>query len=490
MPNTVLLLSPVTMSTSSIPQDVYEKLLTNPLAQIETLYTSYHGIVIARTTGMVSAISSAIIIYIVLRSKTRLSSAYHRIMFGMSIADTCGSLAIFTSTWMMPKDMIYRQFQGAVLGNWITCNIQGTFFFIGSSIAFSFNTVLCLYYFCVMSYGMSEERFRRRVEPILMFFAIVLPSILITMTVAQGLMAPTPLDLTCTGALYPYWCITGTDVEEENGKICLEVKLGGPSGDFIKWSYFLLYIVCSIIVFTSMFLVCRTVYVTSKSVDKFIRASRHRYRIDSEYVQSQWTQTKIIFKQAMGYLGAFFLCQLFPFASLLSREKNLGWQYFHVIFRPLQGLFNFVIFIAHKIHTRRRANIDLTRWQAFCEVMKSSGDDPTFYFDDLDRITLEAENNRESSVVEMPISLTQSRKRQMDEAIASSPALEMAFGVGTTNPNLAETASNVKIEQEIDDTNDSQGGKSIISSLFSMKSDSSITFDSKAISNGVSTLNN
>jgi hypothetical protein len=63
--------------------------------------TDYAALV-PRFTGSLSAVSSALIIYVILRSEARLSSIYHRIMFGMSLADICGSIAMALTSLPMP----------------------------------------------------------------------------------------------------------------------------------------------------------------------------------------------------------------------------------------------------------------------------------------------------------------------------------------------------------------------------------------------------
>mgnify|MGYP001493372742 CR=1 FL=1 len=91
--------------------------MDDPRAQVDTVYTSYAGITTARITGFTSSLSSCLVLFLILRSANGLSTSYHRLVFGMSVADALGSIAIFCSTWLMPKDMIYSQFQSSVYGH-------------------------------------------------------------------------------------------------------------------------------------------------------------------------------------------------------------------------------------------------------------------------------------------------------------------------------------------------------------------------------------
>ena len=142
-----------------------EVVIDQQLTYIQTFATTASGVIIPRFVGTLSAISSIIIISIIARSKTRLSSPYHRILFGMSFADVIASAAVAFTTLPMPADMIYTQFQGKSIGNTWTCAIQGyaanTYFHIGAF----YNFGLCLYYLCAIPFKMSDKKFQKRVEP-------------------------------------------------------------------------------------------------------------------------------------------------------------------------------------------------------------------------------------------------------------------------------------------------------------------------------------
>ena len=123
-----------------------------------------------RISGGTSAISSALIIYIVYKSETRLRTIYHRIMFGMSLSDIISSVAMALSTLPMPVDLPYqpkREFVGTRIGNTATCEAQGFCYIFGFSTMFAYNTTLCLYNTCAIAFQMEEEKIKRRVEPFL-----------------------------------------------------------------------------------------------------------------------------------------------------------------------------------------------------------------------------------------------------------------------------------------------------------------------------------
>ena len=76
--------------------------------------------IVPMVTGTLSACSSGLIIYIILRSQQKLTTTYHRIMAFMSAFDIISSIFIALGTIMMPSDTVYK-YAGPLLGNKVTC---------------------------------------------------------------------------------------------------------------------------------------------------------------------------------------------------------------------------------------------------------------------------------------------------------------------------------------------------------------------------------
>ena len=113
-----------------------------------TITTSSYGVLMPRFTCFTSVICSILIIYLILRSPTRLSSSYHRIMFGMSISDVLSSTTMGLTTLPMPRDdpvVNSYGFNGTRLGNFGTCTAQGFIWVLGSYAVFGYN----FFYLCI-----------------------------------------------------------------------------------------------------------------------------------------------------------------------------------------------------------------------------------------------------------------------------------------------------------------------------------------------------
>ena len=139
---------------------------------------------VPKITGSISAVSSSLIIYLIYRSKPKLSTIYHRIMFGMSVADIMASTAMALTTLPMPRNddpywaetfSIAEDVQDGLgtvywrdqtkLGTRQTCVAQGFFVAIGIIIMFSYNGTLCVYYACAIALRMKEAKIRKKIEP-------------------------------------------------------------------------------------------------------------------------------------------------------------------------------------------------------------------------------------------------------------------------------------------------------------------------------------
>jgi hypothetical protein len=149
--------------------------VSEKLEILQAIQSSPFGEIAPRISGSISAISSALIIVAIFRSSTRLSSPYHRIMFGMSVTDILGSIAIALTHLPMPREGISAAvdsygYHGLRLGNTMTCSAQGFVYIYGLTGMCAYNAVLCVYFACAIALEMSAERIRR-IERMLHFGA-------------------------------------------------------------------------------------------------------------------------------------------------------------------------------------------------------------------------------------------------------------------------------------------------------------------------------
>lgn len=142
----------------------------------EIVHDSYdrlrYGEIVPRITGSLSAVASMLIIFLILRSSTHLSSSYHRIMVGMSVCDVLSSTAMAFTHLPMPRPGLSPavdayMYQGLRLGNTQTCSAQGFIYTVGILGTYTYNTGLCIYYACAIFFKLKKQTIRNRVESVI-----------------------------------------------------------------------------------------------------------------------------------------------------------------------------------------------------------------------------------------------------------------------------------------------------------------------------------
>jgi hypothetical protein len=118
--------------------------------------------IIMPTTGSVSLIASTCLILYILRSHHGLSTTYHRLVFGLSVADISSSFAYVLSSTMVPKEMKY--IVPGAQGNTTTCTLQGSLFVVAYTIGAAYNCSICFYYLAIIRYNKKNEYIRNKAK--------------------------------------------------------------------------------------------------------------------------------------------------------------------------------------------------------------------------------------------------------------------------------------------------------------------------------------
>ena len=94
-------------------------------------------------------------------------------------------------------------------------------------------------------------------------------------------------------------------------------------------------------------------------------------------VQKTHQNSKIIFLQAIGYILALISSLILPIISMFSLfNKDTRWPFCGTyILVPLQGFFNALIFVGHKIYNYRRVHPNLSKWKTFHLLVTGKAND-------------------------------------------------------------------------------------------------------------------
>mmetsp|Transcript_2387 Transcript_2387/g.2888 ORF Transcript_2387/g.2888 Transcript_2387/m.2888 type:complete len:567 (+) Transcript_2387:45-1745(+) len=113
-------------------------------------------------SGSISIVASTLLIVHILRSYDGLTTTYHRLIFGLSIADLFSSFPLTLGTVMIPKEMNY--IMPHAVGSMTTCNIQGALIDIGMGGAAMYNCCICLYFYAIIKCNKKDKYIREKLE--------------------------------------------------------------------------------------------------------------------------------------------------------------------------------------------------------------------------------------------------------------------------------------------------------------------------------------
>mmetsp|Transcript_13685 Transcript_13685/g.32243 ORF Transcript_13685/g.32243 Transcript_13685/m.32243 type:complete len:423 (+) Transcript_13685:574-1842(+) len=285
-----------------------------------------------KCSGFISFCSSSFIVFYVLRSPKRRGLVYHRLLLGMSISDFFGSLMCVLSTWPIPKGEAYL-----AAGTVGTCAAQGFFNQTAAFCTPTYNISLAIYYLLVIVKGWKEKRIAK-VEKYLHALPI-LPGL---GTGLAGLF----LKL-YNGAGWICWIAPGLPNHPDRHD---------PSYGVYRLA-FLYAVAWFIICFLAMAML--TIYVSvlnqEKKLDKYLSTSMSK---------KKRTNSIKIRNQAFLYVGCMYMTWLF--GSVFRMMQFAGKKpppaiiVLFVLFFPLQGFFNMLVYFFPRICRKIEVGTPLT----------------------------------------------------------------------------------------------------------------------------------
>ena len=351
------------------------------------------GWVIPTVTSSISFFSSGLIIYIIARSEqSTYTITYHRIMFLMSIADMVSSLAVSLTTIPMPKDVnkVYN-FEGKSYGTVLTCEIQGFSYGLGLRLSLAASICLNVYYLLTIRYRVPHRVITKCAEPVFVIITLLVSVIPPLFALKNKMYNPTPLWSWCTISEFPYGCSKDNDVDCIHSQHIKAFRAGSSLYLIIAAA---LQALCLVLIVTTAYKrgegQKRTILHTDVSKpqhdEEKLQAPIEIFRDEDGEVHDQEKEqserndevqdsnkasqqdTRMIANYALMYTAAFIgTHSFFPFFSPHSTILMV----FALVFRPLQGFFNSLIFISQKVYIIRQAHEQLSFCEALTMIMRS-----------------------------------------------------------------------------------------------------------------------
>jgi len=330
-------------------------------------------------TGPISVISSITIVIMILRSKRALTIPYHRILFGISVADIISSVAMSASSLPAPKNSEHLAY---AYGNQATCDAQGFIFLAGSTAEPLYQCSLQLYYLCMVKYGMSAENIQKKIEPYLHCIPILFALIAAVVSVATE-------SINSSGA----WCYI-----ESYPRGCREEC---PRGSHIILKRILFSAIPMFFSFIFMSVAMVVIYREARGHE--MRASRLRFRASTPAPQEgernqrrsiignlrssltslihfrspeECRRSRKILRRIVQYYAAYLLANAFPllanFGVAFGERVNVLFIIQNILY-PLQGFYTLLVVINPHYRKLRKSSANLSILKAFVVSIMSYG---------------------------------------------------------------------------------------------------------------------
>jgi len=352
--------------------------------------------IIRMVTASISIIASSAVVVMIARSAKKLSTTQNRLLTGLSVSDIISSFAMSFTSLPMPKDTPYVWM---ALGNTRTCEAQSFVFLLGAIVTPSYNAGICIIFLLKVRYGMSDSKIRTKVEPFLHGIPILTSLSFCVYCLKKEFF--NPVGFTCYVSDYPRHCTLDPNVPCERGE-------GVHDNWIVKCGIYLISIIIPSVIFGTMTTLYITVRLQVRRMERYgigsltatHRSSRRisfsslsQLRRDSSTAEQSRTDSStagrsrrgsasarqsrhvnMTMYRALAYSGAWLITYVMPLINYWQKTSKIHQGYLipllNTVFYPLQGFFNFIVFIYPKVILARQMNSEGSLCHAFCCAFK------------------------------------------------------------------------------------------------------------------------
>ncbi len=333
-----------------------------------------------RASASLSTTASVLLIAHVLRSHQGLSSTYHRLVFGLSISDILFSSGFILSNLALPEELDYV-IPGAQ-GNAATCTFEAFVLFVGGMMSQCYICSICFNYLAIIKYNKSDAYIEKELERWFHAISIVIPLVYGFITLAaKGLNV-------WGNVCFPRSHISPHCIGIEDGHTVEGFNIPcGRGNTFYKSIFYKIMVFTSIspppiIIITTMIMMYHTVHRIERKAQQYgvsnlrLRVESRRPRVAAAAIRLV-SRKRAVLQMASGFTAAWALVMI-PFFIIYS----VPLRSFHTAIVvnalvPLQGLFNFIVFIFPKVRDvrkpRRGQQEHLSWYKAIIKAYMSRG---------------------------------------------------------------------------------------------------------------------
>jgi hypothetical protein len=322
----------------------------------------------------------------------------------ISLFDIISSVFISLGTIMMPSDNIYK-FEGPMLGNKVTCQIQGwltTFGFTGTTAS---NACLAWYFVCIIAFKMSSRTYATRIEPLMYVYVLFLAAFIPSFYLSLDLLNPHGGDSFCT--IVPY-AVNCDDSEKYRWDEC---EWGDKDEeDFYRYARLAVYDLTLqfVLIVVGMSIILWTVFRNRKELKILIENEsnthgnealdnhdddetplpQHRIQLlrDLKY-------SRVLIVQALMYIAAYLLTWMMNFLSFQFSISIFASELINAILFPIQGFWNLLIFLYDKSYLIRQSDGSISFLEAARQIISSPMDIPTMLLSDISFLNVETKDH-------------------------------------------------------------------------------------------------
>lgn len=417
------------------------------------------GYIVPTVTGVLSTICSLMILNVIRMSLDKFTTTYHRIMTFMCLYDIMASASFALTTLPMPSDDTIR-YAGPMLGNKVSCQIQGYFIIFGLTGGGALYICLAWYFVSKMTFQMNSMKIRNWLEPLFYLYSLIIALFLSCYNLAKDLIHTTPKNAFCLIAPQHSNCNYSMTA---GFLICDIMEFDVFQTSLTMVNYYIGFNLVTIAL--AMVIIIWTILKKNRNIKQAMKSYLTSNHSDSSSVDnddmivSELRHSRVIVIQALMYIFSYLITWIFQILLIsfdIDEQVKGVIVYFKVIFLPMQGFWNLIIFVYDKAYLVHQKHRDKSYWNAIKLVLFHPEEDSP-------------------GIIILPHSLT-NQVEEKYECINNNKEMdanETPF-VGSTNHTASETQS-IDVESTLSSPEEMEIANSLMRKMYHTSSEGNRT---------------